>query len=213
MLTENTPGGFRRNLQCNLESGFCGLGLGASPWVSEPNPGETGPDYLQPGRQPETLPEQPGKRVLPGNGREPQARAGGRAQAASSKSGAGLSLQQSPARPRLHLHPAPRGRRVGGRNFPARGLPCPRPAGTALSVYGEKGEMEKAGRRLASAAPPRGRFSRLESGARSAAVSPRPVPGLLPAARPRDSRALGSRRQATRRTHSPSSRRPRGTLR
>lgn len=139
--------------------------------------------------------------------------AGGRAQAASLKSGAGLSLQQSPARPRLHLHPAPRGRRVGGRNFPARGLPCPRPAGTALSVYGEKGEMEKAGRRLASAAPPRGRFSRLESGARSAAVSPRPVPGLLPAARPRDSRALGSRRQATRRTHSPSSRRPRGTLR
>lgn len=43
----------------------------------------------------------------------------------------------------------------GGSRFPA-----------ILSVYGEKGEMEKAGRRrLASAAPPLGRLRRRESGA------------------------------------------------
>lgn len=46
------------------------------------------------------------------------------------------------------------------RNFPARGSGFP----TILSVYGEKGEMERAGRRwLAHAAPPPGRVRRRES--------------------------------------------------
>lgn len=40
---------------------------------------------------------------------------------------------------RLHLHPAPRGPRVGGRNFPARGLSCPRPAGRPFLFTERKG--------------------------------------------------------------------------
>lgn len=64
--------------------------------------------------------------------------------------------------------PAPRGQTGGGERteFPSAGARASTANGQSLSVYGEKGEMEKAGRRrLASAAPPLGWLRRRESGA------------------------------------------------
>lgn len=64
--------------------------------------------------------------------------------------------------------PAPRGQTGGGERteFPSAGTRASTANGQSLSVYGEKGEMEKAGRRrLASAAPPLGWLRRCESGA------------------------------------------------
>lgn len=64
----------------------------------------------------------------------------------------------------------------GGRTeFPSAGVLVFRASRQALSVYGEKREMEKAGRRLASAAPPQCWFRRLESGFRRALVLPLPI--------------------------------------
>lgn len=76
----------------------------------------------------------------------------------------------------------------GGRTeFPSAGALAYPASRQALSVYGEKGEMEKAGRRLASTAPPRGRFRRRESEARSARVPPRPIArSPATASRPRE---------------------------
>lgn len=80
------------------------------------------------------------------------------------------------------------GREGGRTEFPSAGALAYPASQQALSVYGEKGEMEKAGRRLASTAPPRGRFRRRESGARSARVPPRPIArSPATAASPRES--------------------------
>lgn len=84
------------------------------------------------------------------------------------------SLRRSArAPPRSSLVPpsAPPGRPEGKRGGGADGISQRGGSGfpatrQSLSVYGEKGEMEKAGRRrLASAAPPLGRLRRRESGA------------------------------------------------
>lgn len=118
----------------------------------------------------------------------------------------------------LHPVPPPSPPRApgpeGGRTeFPSAGALAYPASQQALSVYGEKGEMEKAGRRLASAAPPRSRFRRRESGARSARVPQRPIARFqATAARPRDASTPGSGRQATRCLLSPVSGRARGTL-
>lgn len=143
---------------------------------------ETRPGYPQPDRQLTNLPQQLRARVL---------------QAGTGNIWNRSLGQEDPLRP-LVLRPCPgRGGSAstlrppgpapistprsetpeGGRTeFPNAGAPVSPACQQALSVYGEKGEMEKAGRRLALAVPPRGRFRSLESGVRKVRVLQGPIP-------------------------------------
>lgn len=57
----------------------------------------------------------------------------------------GVDPLRRSARFRLHLHPAPRGPRVGGRNFPERGLPCPELAVRPFLFTERKGKWKRRG--------------------------------------------------------------------
>lgn len=88
-----------------------------------------------------------------------------------------LQATLAPPTSRLQLRPGPRGQKGGGEGGISQrgdsGFP------TILSVYGEKGEMERAGGRwLAHAAPPPGRVRRRESGPSRAAWAGLSAPGL-----------------------------------
>lgn len=88
---------------------------------------------------------------------------------------------RAPPLSRLQLRPGPRGQVGWGEDGISQrgGLGCPA-SRRALSVYGEKGEMEKAGRRrLESAAPPLGRLRRRDSGADEGVPGARAAPGSL----------------------------------
>lgn len=117
------------------------------------------------------------------------------------------------ARSRPHLHPKPRGRRVGGRNFPARGLSRTRLAVRPFLFTERKGKWKRRGggwrllRRpgAGSVAGSQGPAAHGCPSGRSPAFRP-PPPALGDASTP------GSRRQATHCLLSPVSGRVRGTL-